>query len=266
LSTFEIATFFAAVVAAFRYWTDWYAPIFTVSRLSHGRQILPLALSPIVALGFLFLVLRTLASADVRSDSAYLAYYMILGAGWIGGCWKMFPLLGVSPRDDVIERRGSAAGWATNGGVFATMLAFAGGNIGNGPGVHVVLFSGALSTGALFLSWLLLEISSRPSLSDRITIGRDEAAGIRLAGLLISLGALFGAGVSGDWISAGDTVLTFAKFTWPAVILVSAAWFVEKMALQIHSATGISERVLIGVLPASAYVFSVIAYVGWQFK
>ena len=211
-------------------------------------------------------MLRSLASADVRNDSAFLAYYMILGAGWIGACWKAFPMLGVSPRDDVIERGGSAAGWVVNGAVFATMLAFAGGNIGNGPGVNVVLFSSLLSTGALFLSWLVLEMSTQPCLSDRITIGRDEAAGIRLAGLLISLGALFGAGVSGDWISVGDTVFTFAKFSWPALILVSLAWLVEKMAPQIHSTNGISKKSLVTRLPALAYIISVILYVGWQFK
>lgn len=102
---------------------------------------------------------------------------------------------------------------------------FAGGNIGNGPGVAVVLFSSALSTALFFALWFALDILT--SISDAITIERANGAGIRIAGFLAGIGLLSGWSVAGDWVSAAATLKEFLYYSWPAVTLTTIAIFME---------------------------------------
>jgi uncharacterized membrane protein YjfL (UPF0719 family) len=120
----------------------------------------------------------------VRDDLFYLGFYLLLGAAWVGGATFFFSLMGVSARDDVVERRNLSASWAICGALVGTTLCFAGANVGSGPGVHVVLLCALLTTAAFFLLWLSLELLVDPSPSDSITIERNPGAGIRLGGYL----------------------------------------------------------------------------------
>ncbi|HET7840612.1 MAG TPA: hypothetical protein VFM21_03355 [Terriglobia bacterium] len=167
-----------------------------------------------------------LASPDVRDDGAALFFYTLLGTAWLGGATFLFPLLGVSVRDDVTERHNRGAGVAILGALAGVTLCFIGSNIGTGPGVDAVLFCAALATLTFFLCWLILELYASPS--EQITVERDFGAGIRLAGLTTSLGIVLGSAVAGDWGSWAGTLRDFLFYGWPAILLLALALLVER--------------------------------------
>lgn len=131
----------------------------------------------------IFAVLTAAASADVRMAPNYLFMYMALGLAWIWLAEKMFAALGVGARDDAIERRNGAAAAALAGALVGVALCYAGGNIGDGPGWWVVVFSAGLSTLGLFAAWAIHE--GLTGISEAVTIDRDPAAGVRLAAFLV---------------------------------------------------------------------------------
>src|SRR5207245_2703107 len=140
LSDFEGVIPFVLVPAAISWWR-WYGSIFSVNRLaSRMRDRAALLTVPISCIGLLLLVLRLAASSDVQTDPFCLSFYVALGAGWLGVATFVFPLLGISVRDEVVERHNPSASWALSGALIAVTLCFAGANIGNGPGPYAVLF------------------------------------------------------------------------------------------------------------------------------
>jgi uncharacterized membrane protein YjfL (UPF0719 family) len=175
----------------------------------------------------LLVSLRFLASLDVRNDAFYMPFYLLLGAGWLGGATFLFPLFGVNARDDVIERSNPAASWTVCGALIGVTLCYGGANIGNGPGPGVVLFCALLGTATFFLLWLALELVSAPS--EAITVERDEGVGIRVAGLLAGFGILLGAAVAGDWVSAYGTIVDFCLRGWPVIPLLAVAAALERV-------------------------------------
>lgn len=208
-------------------WWQWYAGINTVTRLaSPFRLRLPLLVMPICCALLLLVVLRFCASGDVRDDPVYLVSYLLLGAGWTGIAALAFPFLGISARDDVIERRNTAASWPVNSALLGVTLCFAGANIGDGPGPQVVVFCALLSTGSLLFFWLGLELIA--STSEAITVERDMGTSVRLAGFLVALGILFGNAIAGSWTSASETLRDFFDLAWPAVVLFWIAVLVER--------------------------------------
>mgnify|MGYP006204508805 CR=1 FL=1 len=96
---------------------------------------------------------------------------------------------------EMAERGNAAAAYAGAGAVVAIALCFAGGNIGDGPGWWVVVFSAALSTGVFYLLWLFFE--GQASISDAITIDRDPAVALRIAGFFVGSGLILGRAVAG---------------------------------------------------------------------
>jgi hypothetical protein len=150
----------------------------------------------------------------------------------------------------VLERRNGAAAWAIAGAFVALTLCFAGGNIGNGPGWWVVVFAAGLSTMSFFGLWFAFEALARPSRA--ITLDRDLAAGLRLAGLLIAMGIILGRGVAGDWVSVSATIRDFAIHAWPALPLVALAVIVERLMPPLER--GLTSGLVLGVLPALIYL------------
>src|SRR5687768_11226413 len=121
-------------------WGRWYWHA-TVVRAIGGTapSRAPLMVAPLLAAVLLFIVLRRFASHDVRAAGTYLTFYIVLGAGWVGVGAVSLAWLGVSPRLDALERRNAAAAVAVAGAVVGLTLAFAGGNVGDGPGWWVVV-------------------------------------------------------------------------------------------------------------------------------
>lgn len=223
----EVIVFAASAVLAVVVWGAWYIGPRRIRRLGRpvaGQSLLDLA--PVVSLAVLVVVLKTVSAHDVRDDMRYVLLYFFLGAMWVSVVVRILPFVGLSARDDVVERGNSSAARAIAGAILAITLCFAGGNIGNGPGWWVVVFSAGLATVALLLSWLVLEALAR--VADVVTIDRDDAAGMRLAGWLIACGLIAGVAAAGDWESAEDTVRTFIRVAWPLLPFVAVAALLER--------------------------------------
>lgn len=179
-----------------------------------------------IAGALIFAVLRFAAAADVRDAPEYLFMYFVMGLAWLRGAAFLFPLAGLNPRDDLIERRNAAAMPAWMGALIGVAACFAGGNVGNGPGWPVVVFSAALATSALGAVWLA--VGQWSGLVDLVTVDRDKAAGVRLGGMLAACGLIFGAAVTGDWVSASATVVDFVRHGWAGLVIAVIAIFVER--------------------------------------
>lgn len=240
-----------SVFLTLKSWSAWYSDLISVNRFRVPiQQRLALFGAPLVSLAFIFVTLTKLASSDVRHDPLYLAFYLLIGAAWIGGGTLVFPFLGISARDDILERGNGASAWAVVGALAGISCSFAGGNIGNGPGVAAVLFSSALSTGLFFALWFALDVLT--SISDAITIERSNDTGIRMAGFLVGLGLLSGWSVAGDWVSASATVKDFLHSSWPAMAITATAAFLE-LALK-RSSIRFSSRITVSAVLSVAYI------------
>ena len=110
LTHFEVPAFVVSIFLTLKAWLTWYRDILLVNRLQvQIQRRLVLLLAPLLCLAFLFAVLKKLAAVDVRDDPLYLALYLLVGAAWVGGATLVFPLLGISARDDALERGNSAS-------------------------------------------------------------------------------------------------------------------------------------------------------------
>ena len=204
----------------------------------------------------LYYVLRRYASHDVRDSTTYTMFYMIMGAAWVGGAMRIWQMLGISTRDDLLERENTAAAFAIFGALIALTFCFAGGNVGDGPGWWVVVFAALLSTGALFVLWCALDRLG--GLGEAITVDRDTASGLRAAGYLIGSGVILGRAVAGNWVSAGATLGDFAVLGWPALVVIVIGVVLERVlgpnarAPQ-RSAMVFGLPVFLAVLAASAW-------------
>ena len=248
----EVVMLVVSAIAALISWGAWYLAPARVQRVGRRPPAWRLLrLTPLVAAALLWAALRSAASFDVRDDPRYLTFYLVLGAAWVGIWIRWLAVTGISTRDDVVERSNGSAAVAIAGALLGLTLAYAGGNIGDGPGWWVVVFSAALATLAFFAAWMLLEVLS--GVSDIVTVDRDPSAGLRLGGFLIACGLVLGRGVAGDWVSAEATVRDFVAAAWPVVFLVVAAAAVERAARPTRESPR-PALVVYGVAPALLYV------------
>jgi uncharacterized membrane protein YjfL (UPF0719 family) len=251
----------SALLAVLRWWF-WYLLLGAVSRRFSGlRQRLPLYLAPPLCLALLFLALHFLAATTVRVSLGWQVFYLVVGSAWIGLASGLLQLFGLNAYIDVAERRNGASGIAICGALLALTLCFAGANVGEGPGALVVLFCAALSTGGLFLCWILFELLT--DAADAITIDRDRAAGLRLGGLLVACGLVLGAAVAGDWVSPEATWRDFLRDGWPALVLTLLAAVVERRSAPTPQRPG-PPLFRWGMIPATAYLALAALVVGWR--
>lgn len=208
-------TLFCAVVAGLTLgW--WLVPIVRIRTLNNRglpRGLL-LVWSP-GCLGLLYVILRHAAASDVRDSAMYLAFYLLMGAAWLGVGHRVLEWVELRLRDDVLERANPAAGWAVLGGQLGLTLCFAGANIGDGPGWWVVVFCGGLATLTLLLLWLLLDLLTR--INQHLTVARDTATGLRAFALLAGGGLILGRAAAGDWHGAGSATADFLRVGAPAL-------------------------------------------------
>lgn len=241
-------------------WARWFLQLRTsglapVPRIQ--RVVLGIFL-PLTCAVFLYLVLARLSSADVRSDMETIAQYLALGLAWIAGTVWVFGFLGVSMRDDVIERRNPAAGFVLAGQLIAATCCFAGANIGDGPGAEVVLFCATLATLFVLLLWLVFDRIAW--ITDAVTIERNVFTGMRVAGWLAATGIVAGGAVAGDWHSAGSTLRDFVSYAWPAALATILVALFERNWGK-HSSIAGSNRAVSSGLAALAYVVLAALYV-----
>lgn len=203
--------------------------------LSPGIQIVDFGRAPVLrtasllvlpcCLALLFAGLKRYASHDVRDDASYLFFYLMLGAAWLSLAHYAAGCLGLNLRDDWLERRNPAAAVAGTGLLVGVTCSFAGANFGDGPGWWVVLFSGILSTGALFVCWWLYDVIC--GATEQIVLERDVGASLRFAGLVGVIGLVTGRAAAGNWISAAATVADFARISAPLLPVTIGAALIE---------------------------------------
>lgn len=258
-----MAMLVCGAIAAFG-WSRWYWRTAMATTLGSTHSVrLPVYMTPLVCAVLLYLILRHFASEDVRDSAVYLAFYEIMGAAWLMLSVAILPVLGISVRDDAVERRNPAAVYATTGGMLGFTLCFAGANIGDGPGWWVVVFCGALASCALLGLWALIEVWT--DLADSVTVERDEATGLRIGAFLLAAGAILGRSVAGNWTSAAAAVSDFASLAWLALPLTATALILERLLEPNQSRRGLSSLTY-GVLPAVAFVaYAALALwgIGW---
>ena len=255
----EVVVLLVSAGLALWFWAAWYIRpmlVVYVGRRPPGRVLLQV--TPLAAAAVLWVVLQTAASHDVRDDPTYLTFYLVLGAAWVGLFVRLLAVAGLSTRDDVLERANGNAAIAVAGAMLAIALCYAGGNIGDGPGWWVVVFAAGLATLALFGAWMLLELLS--GVSEVVTVDRDAAAALRLAGFLVACGVILGRSVAGDWVSAEATVQDFLVIAWPVLVLVAVAALVERVARPTPDAPR-PAVLAYGLVPMAVYVAGAVVLV-----
>jgi hypothetical protein len=264
LSPDESIVTIAGVVIGPVLWAVW---LFRLSRVQTLRRrpvgVNAIGLALVACAGLLFTVLKTSASFDVVDAPVYLFMYGVVGLAWLRVVELIFAFLGLSIRDDVVERSNRAAVPAVVGGMVAVTLCYSGGNIGDGPGWWVVLFSAALATAGLIVAWLAL--AHLTNVVDAVTIDRDTAAGLRLGAFLIACGIVLGRGVAGDWISAAATLSDFVVSLPAVAVIVAIAALIESRS-RLTAQRPRAPLLESGVLPAVVYLLIAIAAVvplGW---
>lgn len=232
----------------------------THERFGRGTRA---GLAPVAApfLGCLLLlwILIRYASFDVREDRLYLAFYVTLGAAVVGLGSVALDRMGLSLRDDVIERGNPAACYAWSGALLGLVCAFGGANIGDGPGWWVVVYCSALSVGGLLLGWILLDRLAH--LGEAVTVERDVAAGLRAAGWFIGCGAILGRAAAGDWTTAEAALVDFLKHGAGALLLTLLALGGEVMVgPSSHPPRDVVTR---GLVFSLAWIWLGLGYVEW---
>jgi uncharacterized membrane protein YjfL (UPF0719 family) len=262
MSEDEIVVLAVCGLGALILWGRWFWQNLSVSSLfsSQDDRYLMYA-TPLLCAGVLFSVLKRFASHDVRDDLRYLGFYMVMGAAWVGLFQNILHQTGLSARDDAIERRNKAAALALCGALVGLTLCFAGANIGDGPGWWVVIFCAGLSTGAWFVLWLVLAECS--DCVEAVTVERDVASGLRLAGWFVAVGLVLGRAVAGNWVSVEATVGDFVNVAWPVLALAAVAIVLERLA-QPSSDEPVRPVITFGLLPAIIYIAAAAAYVVWK--
>lgn len=211
------------------------------------------------ALLLLGIILRAWSSADVRTDNFYLFGYWGVGLAWLAAClYWFFPLMGLDPRREAVERSNTATIWAFGGAAIGAILCYAGGNIGNGPGWWVVIFCLLLASLHWLFFWWLLDAVTH--ITDVITIDRDRAAGLRLGGFLVGTGLLVGRAVAGDWVNVNATVYDFLYNGWPALIVIYIIAALIERSAQPTLAQPRRPLIRYGLLPAGTYIGSALLF------
>lgn len=242
----------AAVILGPISWIVWMLQMLKVRPLDRRAHpsIAILGLALLACTVIILVVLNNAASYDVVDAPAYQLMYVAVGLMWLRLAHAAFPYLGISPRDDAVERGNVAAAAVTAGALVAVTLCYAGANVGNGPGWWVVLFSAALATGTLLTVWAAAALLT--PVIEGVIIDRDRAAAIRLTALLVSCGLIAGYGVAGHWESAAATVRDFFA-AGPAVAAILLMAIVLERAADAKAPRPQAPIVAWGLVPAALY-------------
>ncbi len=175
---------------------------------------------PVIAMMALLLFMfggkATMAEIGVLlTHPCFVMAYFLVG---VGAC--AVPLVGLSPRQDVAERRNHGAGWAIGGAIVGMSLA-----IGAAAGKFLTLqgdffFPTIVDTSGMILfmfSWSVLEWLT--GFSEAITVERDGGAALRIAAFLPLLGVSLGLAVASSF--ANQSVQASCLFAGVAGLVVA---------------------------------------------
>lgn len=261
MSPDELLITLASAFAAAAGWIVWASRARGVSDLSSRSPLfnrLYVALA-VAALVILFVVVFW-SDEVVRHTPSYQFMYFALGMAWLKAVEFLFAWGGISVRDDVVERGNPAAAEALSGALAGAAFAYAGANIGDGPGWWVVIISAALSTASVAVVWTWL--SRFTSIIDTITIDRDPAAGVRFGGLMAACGAIAGRAVAGDWRGVDGLLMDFIRIA-PAMLplLALAVW--NDRSYRPRPDRPHPPVIQFGVVPGMTYIAAAGAFIAW---
>ena len=266
MSDDEVFAFCASVVLGVVGAAFWYLRGLRASRLGASkRSLATLLLAPPAALAFLWSVLAFAAAVEVRTDVRYQLLFVAMGSSWVFLLPRMLSIIGVSYRDDALERRNASAAIAMTGTIAGLVLLFAGSNMGEGPSIWNTVVTALATTAALFGVVFVFALST--SLGDSIAVERDLPTGVRFAGLSAASGIVLGRAAAGNWVSTQAMITDLAALGWPVVVLLLLAIALEH-ALRPRDSNPRPSLFAAGVLPAVAYLALSVVYVavlpGWR--
>jgi len=218
----------AAVVAAIVLWWSWFrraANIFA-PRCPLPWRLAVMALPPLLVIS-LVTTLHYVAAPDVKDNSGYLTLFSAVGTLSLYGASFFSSLAGLDPLANGIEGGNRAAILSVAGLWSATTVLNIGANIGSGEDISTTLIPLAIGLGLLGL--FLAVVSWSTDLLPAIASARRTAAGVRLGALALSASLPLANAASGDWISLPATLGDMISVTPQLVLLVGAAWVVERV-------------------------------------
>jgi uncharacterized membrane protein YjfL (UPF0719 family) len=252
----ESIFFWVALIGAVICAARWYWRLFRVSPWvlprSHRTS---LAIAPIAGILCVGITLVNWSDPQVRGHVDYELLFLLGAAMWMGISAGCFGWIGLNVREDAIQRANLASNIGTCGAIVGVGLAYAGSNIGAGPTIWTTLVPAFGATVSLLVVWFVVSLVS--GAHEAIAVDRDVASGIRLAGLLIALGLIFGGAMAGDFSNWAATFGDFIARAWPALRLAVVAIVIQRIARPTPQRP-IPPPVLLGVLPAVAFILAAV--------
>jgi uncharacterized membrane protein YjfL (UPF0719 family) len=226
-------------------------------RLGPSSRLWLLAL-PAICLAIVAVVVWNWADpAQVAGHLDYLVLFLAGAGAWFWLTVAALSTLGIHLRYDVVEGGNRAAAISIAGATLATALIYASGNMGAGPTIWTTIVPAAIGSLALCLLWFVVETIAL--VSDAITIDRDQASGVRIAGWAIASSIVLGRSVAGDWTGWGSTFEHFIQLAWPAAALTAGVILIQIRARPSPERPHPSARS--GLLSALVMVLAAILYV-----
>jgi hypothetical protein len=137
----------------------------------------------------LFYVLLNFAAGDVKSDPKYVLFYLVMGYAFAAVNTIALRLYGWKV-PDMFERRNKAAHALFYTATLASVCAYAGANIGDGPGFYVVIYCAALAHIGLYT--LVVAHAALNRTVYRILVDRDRGVAFRAGCMFVAIGAILG--------------------------------------------------------------------------
>lgn len=200
-----------------------YVPLLRMPLLGRSaiRRVI-LAMFPVLILLLTTMVLSRWSDPQVAGHADYIILFLVIQAAWMTVACEGIRLFGIGFRDDLIERNNPAAMIAVCGFVTAAAIVFALANVGGGPTIWTTILPAGAGTAILCVLWLTVQFVGG-SVAESITIDRDVATGLRVAGAMIGCSLVLGRAVGGNWKSWDQTWTDLALLGWPAIFLAIAA-------------------------------------------
>ena len=152
--------FLAAAASVVGLIVTYYLPLLSISPIkSSSLQRFALACLPLVAIVPTYVVLQRWADPRVVGHLDYTILFMLGGGIWIFVASRFLEVLGISIRDDAIERDNLAALFAVWGILSSVGIVYALSNIGTGVTIWTTLLPGLAATIALLLIHSLAELT-----------------------------------------------------------------------------------------------------------
>lgn len=261
MSEDEVFALLLSLVLALLGGALWYVRGLRITRLGASRGALAmLLLAPPAALAFLWIVLATAAAVEVRTDVRYQFLFVAMGASWAFLLPRLLAFVGISYRDDALDRRNVPAAVALVGTVAGLAVLFAGSNMGEGPSIWNTVATALAATAGLF--GVVLGLALCTSFGESIAVERDLATGVRFAGLTTASGVVLGRASAGNWVSVDAMVGDLVALGWPVAVLMLAAIALERV-FRPRESNPRPSPIVAGVVPAAAFLTLSLAYVAY---